>query len=122
MEGALKLKEISYLHAEGFAGGEIKHGPIAIIDNGTPVIALAPQGNLYDKMLSSWQEVSARGAKIITITNTTSPNAVVVPLTDEYLFTILSVIPLQLFAYYISDMRGREIDQPRNLAKSVTVE
>ncbi len=122
LEGALKLKEISYLHAEGFAGGEIKHGPIAIIDNGIPVIALAPQGNLYDKMLSSCQEVAARGAKVITVTNTPTPNAVVVPLTDEYLFPILSVIPLQLFAYYISDMRGREIDQPRNLAKSVTVE
>lgn len=122
LEGALKLKEISYLHAEGFAGGEIKHGPIAIIDQGVPVVALAPKSKLYDKMLSSCQEVAARGAKLIVVTNTPTPNAVIVPHTNEYLFPILSVIPLQMFAYYVSDMRGREIDQPRNLAKSVTVE
>ncbi|MDR0953092.1 MAG: glutamine--fructose-6-phosphate transaminase (isomerizing) [Elusimicrobiota bacterium] len=122
LEGALKLKEISYLHAEGFAGGEIKHGPIAIIDKNTPVIALAPKGRLHDKMLSSCQEVCARGAKLIVITNTAQKNAIVVPYTNEYLFPILAVIPLQFFAYYVSDMLGREIDQPRNLAKSVTVE
>lgn len=122
LEGALKLKEISYLHSEGFAGGEIKHGPIAIIDNDTPVLALAPQGRLYEKMLSSCQEVAARGAKLIEITNEPTPNAIVLPKTNEYLFPILSAIPLQFFAYYVSDMRGREIDQPRNLAKSVTVE
>ncbi len=122
LEGALKLKEISYLHAEGFAGGEIKHGPIAIIDKDMPVIALAPQGVLYEKMLSSCQEVSARGAKLILVTNTEAEGAVVVPCTNEYLFPILGVIPLQLLAYYISDLRGREIDRPRNLAKSVTVE
>jgi len=122
LEGALKLKEISYLHAEGFAGGEIKHGPIAIIEQGTPVTALAPAGILYDKMLSSCQEVSARGAKLIVVTNTPTQGAIIVPHTNEYLFPVLGVIPLQLFAYYISDMRGREIDRPRNLAKSVTVE
>lgn len=122
LEGALKLKEISYLHAEGFAGGEIKHGPIAIIDKGMPVIALAPKGSLYGKMISSCQEVSARGAKLIVISNTPTKNAVIVPYTNEYLFPVLGVIPLQLLAYYISDMRGREIDRPRNLAKSVTVE
>lgn len=122
LEGALKLKEISYLHAEGFAGGEIKHGPIAIIDKDMPVIALAPKGELYEKMLSSCQEVSARGAKLILVTNAGVKGAVNVPETNEYLFPVLGVIPLQLLAYYISDLRGREIDRPRNLAKSVTVE
>ena len=122
LEGALKLKEISYLHAEGFAGGEIKHGPIAIIDKGVPVVALAPEGALYDKMLSSCQEVGARGAKLITVTNSSLKGAVKVPYTNEYLFPILAVVPLQLLAYYVSDLRGREIDRPRNLAKSVTVE
>jgi glucosamine--fructose-6-phosphate aminotransferase (isomerizing) len=122
LEGALKLKEISYLHAEGFAGGEIKHGPIAIIDQGTPVAAIAPAGKLYEKMLSSCQEVAARGAKLIIITNTPTPGALVLPKTSEYIFPILAAIPLQLFAYYIAALRGREIDQPRNLAKSVTVE
>ena len=122
LEGALKLKEISYLHAEGFAGGEIKHGPIAIIDKDMPVVALAPKGSLYEKMISSCQEVSARGAKLIIISNTPTKGAVLVPYSNEYLFPILAVIPLQLLAYYISDLRGREIDRPRNLAKSVTVE
>lgn len=122
LEGALKLKEISYLHAEGFAGGEIKHGPIAIIDKGMPVVALAPKGELYEKMLSSCQEVGARGAKLIIVTNAPLKGAVEVPYTNEYLFPVLAVVPLQLLAYYVSDMRGREIDRPRNLAKSVTVE
>lgn len=122
LEGALKLKEISYLHAEGFAGGEIKHGPIAIIDKGLPVVALSPKGPLYEKMISSCQEVSARGAKVIIVSNTETKGAVLVPYSNEYLFPILAVIPLQLLAYHISDLRGREIDRPRNLAKSVTVE
>lgn len=122
LEGALKLKEISYLHAEGFAGGEIKHGPIAIIEQGTPVTAIAPGGKLYDKMLSSCQEVAARGAKLIIITNTPTKGAILLPPASEYLFPILAAVPLQFFAYYIADLRGREIDQPRNLAKSVTVE
>ena len=122
LEGALKLKEISYLHAEGFAGGEIKHGPIAVITEGTPVIALAPGGRLHEKMLSSAQEVAARGAKLITITNEAAPGAIVLPRTGEYLFPVLAALPLQFFAYYIADFNGREIDRPRNLAKSVTVE
>ncbi len=122
LEGALKLKEISYKHAEGFAAGEIKHGPIAIIDKGVPVVALAPKSELYEKMLSSCQEVSARGAKIILITNTPSKNALEVPYTNEYLFPLLAATVLQFYAYFIANFLGREIDKPRNLAKSVTVE
>lgn len=122
LEGALKLKEISYKHAEGFAAGEIKHGPIAIIDKDTPVVALAPKSNLYDKMLSSCQEVAARGANIIIITNTPVKNALEVPYTNEYLFPLLAAMVLQFYAYHIANFLGREIDKPRNLAKSVTVE
>jgi len=122
LEGALKLKEISYKHAEGFAAGEIKHGPIAIIDKDTPVVALAPKSNLYDKMLSSCQEVAARGANIIIITNTPVKNALEVPYTNEYLFPLLAATVLQFYAYHIANFLGREIDKPRNLAKSVTVE
>ncbi|MDR0645696.1 MAG: glutamine--fructose-6-phosphate transaminase (isomerizing) [Elusimicrobiota bacterium] len=122
LEGALKLKEISYLHAEGFAGGEIKHGPIALIDAATPVITLMPAGKTYDKMLNSCREVEARGADLIMITNECLSNAIVLPKTGENLFPIIAAVPLQLFAYYIADLRGREIDRPRNLAKSVTVE
>ncbi len=122
LEGALKLKEISYLHAEGFSGGEIKHGPIAVLEEGLPVIALAPKDELFEKMLSNCQEAAARGADIKIVTNTALDNAIVVPYTTRYLFAILAVIPLQFFAYYISVLNGREIDHPRNLAKSVTVE
>ena len=122
LEGALKLKEISYKHAEGFAAGEIKHGPIAIIDKDMPVVALAPKSNLYDKMLSSCQEVAARGANIIIITNTPVKNALEVPYTNEYLFPLLAATVLQFYAYHIANLLGREIDKPRNLAKSVTVE
>lgn len=122
LEGALKLKEISYKHAEGFAAGEIKHGPIAIIDKDIPVVALAPKSNLYDKMLSSCQEVAARGANIIIITNSPVKNALEVPYTNEYLFPLLAATVLQFYAYHIANFLGREIDKPRNLAKSVTVE
>jgi len=122
LEGALKLKEISYKHAEGFAAGEIKHGPIAIIDKDTPVVALVPKSELYEKMLSSCQEVAARGAKIIIISNTPVKNALEVPYTNEYLFPLLAATVLQFYAYYIAKFLGREIDKPRNLAKSVTVE
>ncbi len=122
LEGALKLKEISYQHAEGFAAGEIKHGPIAIISKGVPVVALAPKSELYEKMLSSCQEVSARGAKIILVTNTPAKNALEVPYTNEYLFPLLAATVLQFYAYFIANFLGREIDKPRNLAKSVTVE
>ncbi len=122
LEGALKLKEISYKHAEGFAAGEIKHGPIAIIEKDIPVVALAPKSSLYEKMISSCQEVSARGAKIILITNTATKNALEVPYTNEYLFPLLAATVLQFYAYFIANFLGREIDKPRNLAKSVTVE
>ena len=122
LEGALKLKEISYEHAEGFAAGEIKHGPIAIIDKDVPVVALAPKSDLYEKMLSSCQEVAARGAKIIIITNTSVKNALDVPYTNEYLFPLVAATVLQFYAYHIANFLGREIDKPRNLAKSVTVE
>lgn len=122
LEGALKLKEISYKHAEGFAAGEIKHGPIAIIDKGIPVVALAPKSSLYEKMISSCQEVSARGARVILVTNTATKNALEVPYTNEYLFPLLAATVLQFYAYFIAKFLGREIDKPRNLAKSVTVE
>lgn len=122
LEGALKLKEISYKHAEGFAAGEIKHGPIAIIDKDIPVVALAPKSSLYEKMISSCQEVAARGARVIIVTNTPSKNALEVPYTNEYLFPLLAATVLQFYAYFIANFLGREIDKPRNLAKSVTVE
>ena len=122
LEGALKLKEISYKHAEGFAAGEIKHGPIAISEKNIPVVALAPKSSLYEKMLSSCQEVSARGARVIVVTNTPSKNALEVPYTNEYLFPLLAATVLQFYAYFIAKFLGREIDKPRNLAKSVTVE
>ena len=123
LEGALKLKEISYLHAEGFAAGEIKHGPIAVIEEETPVIALVPQGILEEKMLSNCQEVKARGAKLIIVSDDSkNSEAIQIPFEKEFLFPILSVIALQFFAYYIAVFRGRDVDRPRNLAKSVTVE
>lgn len=123
LEGALKLKEISYLHAEGFAAGEIKHGPIAVIEEGTPVLALVAKGRLEEKMLSNCQEVKARGAQLIIISDDKEiKKALQVPFEQEFLFPILSAIVLQFFAYYIAVFRGRDVDRPRNLAKSVTVE
>ena len=123
LEGALKLKEISYLHAEGFAAGEIKHGPIAVIEEGTPVLALVAKGRLEEKMLSNCQEVKARGAQLIIISDDKEiKEALQVPFEQEFLFPILSAIVLQFFAYYIAVFRGRDVDRPRNLAKSVTVE
>lgn len=123
LEGALKLKEISYLHAEGFAAGEIKHGPIAVIEEGTPVLALVAKGILEEKMLSNCQEVKARGAKLFVISDDKElSEAIPVPFEKEFLFPILSAIVLQFFAYYIAVFRGRDVDRPRNLAKSVTVE
>ena len=123
LEGALKLKEISYLHAEGFAAGEIKHGPIAVIEEGTPVLALVSKGRLEEKMLSNCQEVKARGAKVIVVSDDEDiSEAIQIPFEKEFLFPILSAIVLQFFAYYIAVFRGRDVDRPRNLAKSVTVE
>lgn len=129
LEGALKLKEIAYVHASGYAGGEFKHGPIALIDENVPTICIAPKSSVYDKMLSNIQEVKARKGKIIAII--TEGDQLIpkiadyyfeVPETEEFLSPILTILPLQLFAYYSALERGCEPDQPRNLAKSVTVE
>jgi glucosamine--fructose-6-phosphate aminotransferase (isomerizing) len=127
LEGALKLKELAYMHAEGFAGGELKHGPIALIDKGTPVIAIMPsEGSLLaEKMESNIQEVKARGAVVIAISEFEFKGAdhlIRIPKVDQLLQPVLSVIPLQVFAYEMAVIRGNDVDQPRNLAKSVTVE
>ena len=129
LEGALKLKEISYIHAEGYAAAEMKHGPIALIDQEMPVFVIATQGHSYEKVVSNIQEVKARKGKIIAIVNTgdkvvkeLADHLIEIPKTDDSLVPILSVIPLQLLAYHVAVMRGCNVDQPRNLAKSVTVE
>jgi len=127
LEGALKLKELAYMHAEGFAGGELKHGPIALIEEGTPVVAIAPPAGtlLAEKMASNIQEVKARGAVIIAIADSelaSSDYLVRIPTTHEFLQPVLSVVPLQVIAYEMAIARGNDVDQPRNLAKSVTVE
>lgn len=127
LEGALKLKELAYMHAEGFAGGELKHGPIALIEEGTPVVAIAPPAGtlLAEKMASNIQEVKARGAVIIAIADSELASAdylVRIPTTHEFLQPVLSVVPLQVIAYEMAIARGNDVDQPRNLAKSVTVE
>ena len=128
LEGALKLKEISYVHAEGFSAAEMKHGPIALIDENMPVVVVAPRDNVYPKVLSNMREVKARGGYLVAVT--TEPNGlaeladevVIVPGTEDSLQPILASIPLQLLAYHIGVMRGCDVDKPRNLAKSVTVE
>lgn len=129
LEGALKLKEISYIHAEGYPAGEMKHGPIALIDEDVPVVVLAPSGGLYEKVISNMQEVKSRGGKLITIASKNDATAkkisnycIQIDDSNNYLNTILFTIPLQLFAYHIAVLRGCDVDQPRNLAKSVTVE
>ena len=129
LEGALKLKEISYIYAEGYAAGEMKHGPIALIDENMPVMVIATKSRIYEKVISNIQEAKARGANIIAIVNENdtavaklSDYQIIVPEVDEIFSPIINVIPLQLFAYYVSTMRGCDVDQPRNLAKSVTVE
>jgi len=129
LEGALKLKEISYLHAEGFAAGELKHGPIALIDKGSPVVTLVPQNEIYEKVLSNVSEVKARGAWVIGVGDNGDKKLeaqvdcyLSIPKIHELLSPILYVVPLQLFAYYIADLKGTDVDRPRNLAKSVTVE
>jgi glutamine---fructose-6-phosphate transaminase (isomerizing) len=129
LEGALKLKEISYIHAEGYPAGEMKHGPIALIDEELPVVVLAPMDTLFEKILSNIEEVKSRGGKIIVITNTVyhdvcriSDQCIVMPETNPYLTTVLLAVPVQLLAYHIGLLRGCDVDQPRNLAKSVTVE
>jgi glucosamine--fructose-6-phosphate aminotransferase (isomerizing) len=130
LEGALKLKELAYIHAEGFAGGELKHGPIALIDQGTPVIAILPAGKehaLDEKMLSNIQEVKARGARVIVIAEEGvvvegAEHVITIPVARPIFQPILATVPLQVFAYEMAVARGNDVDQPRNLAKSVTVE
>jgi len=129
LEGALKLKEISYIHAEGYPAAEMKHGPIALIDEDMPVVVIATKGPSYEKVVSNIQEVRARKGNIIAVV-TEGDTAVKdlanyiieVPETDEHMAPIVSVVPLQLLSYHIAVMRGCNVDQPRNLAKSVTVE
>lgn len=129
MEGALKLKEISYIHAEGYPAGEMKHGPIALINDGVPVLAVALKGAVFEKIVSNMQEANSRGGRIIAITNkdddqikALTDDIFIIPDSDEVSSAILAVIPLQLLSYYIAKERGCNVDQPRNLAKSVTVE
>ncbi|RVH86056.1 glutamine--fructose-6-phosphate transaminase (isomerizing), partial [Sinorhizobium medicae] len=130
MEGALKLKEISYIHAEGYAAGELKHGPIALIDENMPVIVIAPHDRFFDKTVSNMQEVAARGGRIILITDERGAAAskldtmhtIVLPFVDEIIAPMIFSLPLQLLAYHTAVSMGTDVDQPRNLAKSVTVE
>ncbi len=129
LEGALKLKEISYIHAEGYPAGEMKHGPIALIDENLPVVALAPAGRLFEKTLSNIEEARARGAQILAVVSEgdhrldqKATAVLAVPAVEELLSPLLTVVPLQLLAYHLAVKRGCDVDQPRNLAKSVTVE
>lgn len=129
LEGALKLKEISYIHAEGYAAGEMKHGPIALIDENMPVVVLAAKGHGYEKVVSNLEEVRARGGRIIGVCHEAderlialSEGVMSLPDYDERMLPILSTVPLQIFSYHMADLRGTDVDQPRNLAKSVTVE
>ena len=129
MEGALKLKEVSYIHAEGYPAAEMKHGPIALIDDKMPVVVLAPQDTVYHKVVSNIEEVKARSGRVIAVVSNgaeelegKADHFLTVPETHPALLPILTVIPLQLLAYHIAVLRGCDVDQPRNLAKSVTVE
>ena len=129
LEGALKLKEISYINATGYPAGELKHGPIAMLDETLPVLSIMMKGKVFEKILSNSEEAKARNARMIALTNSTDEkldelfdDILRVPDTDEYLSPILAIIPLQLLAYYIAEFLGKDVDQPRNLAKSVTVE
>ena len=129
LEGALKLKEIAYIHSEGYAAGEMKHGPIALIDPSFPTLALAPEDGSYDKVVSNIQEIRAREGRIIAVTSWGNTrltplvdDLIEVPHTRGLLAPLLTVVPLQLFAYHCAVLRGCDVDKPRNLAKSVTVE
>jgi glucosamine--fructose-6-phosphate aminotransferase (isomerizing) len=129
LEGALKLKEISYIHAEGYPAGEMKHGPIALLDSGVPVVGIATQDRVREKMISNLMESKAREAPVVAVANygdkevgSVSDHVFWVPKVDELLSPIVNVIPLQLLAYHIADIEGKDVDQPRNLAKTVTVE
>ena len=129
LEGALKLKEISYIHAEGYPAAEMKHGPIALVDEETPSVFLVPRGQVFDKVMSNMQEIKARRGPVIAIASPDDREVAkvaddVIPIPDvpEWLQPIVAAIPLQLLAYEISLLRGCDVDKPRNLAKSVTVE
>ena len=130
LEGALKLKEISYIHAEGYAAGEMKHGPIALIDEGVPVIVIAPSGHLFEKTASNMQEVIARGGRVVMISDAAGIAAqgagamatIEMPVVDELAAPMLYALPVQILAYHVAVAKGTDVDQPRNLAKSVTVE
>jgi glucosamine--fructose-6-phosphate aminotransferase (isomerizing) len=129
LEGALKLKEISYIHAEGYPAGELKHGPIALVEEGVPVVAVATDCHVYPKMLSNIQEVRARGADVIAVASegdariaSYATDVLFVPRVGELLAPVVVTPPLQLLAYHVAKLRGCDVDQPRNLAKSVTVE
>jgi glucosamine--fructose-6-phosphate aminotransferase (isomerizing) len=129
LEGALKLKEISYLHAEGYPAAEMKHGPIALVDEHTPSVFLIPHGQVYEKVMSNLEEIKARGGPVIAIVSegdtrvaALADDVIHVPAVEEFLQPIITAIPLQLLAYHIAVLRGCDVDKPRNLAKSVTVE
>ncbi len=129
LEGALKLKEISYIHAEGYGAGEMKHGPIALVDKNFPTFGIAPSDSVYDKMISNLEEIKARSGPILALATEGNKeikrithDVIYIPKTLEMLTPILSVVALQLFAYYCSVLKGLDVDKPRNLAKSVTVE
>ena len=130
LEGALKLKEISYIHAEGYAAGEMKHGPIALIDENVPVIVIAPHDALFEKTVSNMQEVMARGGKVVLISDKRGIDGgrrqawatIEVPEADPFIAPLLYALPIQLLAYHTAVAKGTDVDQPRNLAKSVTVE
>jgi glutamine---fructose-6-phosphate transaminase (isomerizing) len=130
LEGALKLKEISYIHAEGYAAGEMKHGPIALIDENVPIIVVAPSDAVFDKTLSNIQEAAARGGKIVLFSDRQGIErlgklawrSIELPAVDPFVAPLLYTIPVQLLAYHVAVLKGTDVDQPRNLAKSVTVE
>ena len=130
LEGALKLKEISYIHAEAYAAGELKHGPIALIDESVPVIVVAPRDHLFEKTASNLQEIVARGGRVVLLSDAHGVaelgdyvwKSVILPTVDEFVAPILYAVPVQLLAYHTAVLKGTDVDQPRNLAKSVTVE
>jgi glutamine---fructose-6-phosphate transaminase (isomerizing) len=130
LEGALKLKEISYIHAEGYAAGELKHGPIALIDENMPVVVIAPHDRIFDKMVSNMQEVAARGGRMILLSDPKGRDAaaleaveaLILPEMPSTITPLVYAIPVQLLAYHTAVFKGTDVDQPRNLAKSVTVE
>ena len=130
LEGALKLKEISYIHAEAYAAGELKHGPIALIDESVPVIVVAPPDQLFEKTASNLQEVVARGGRVVLLSDAAGVaqlgdyawKSVALPEVDPFVAPILYAVPVQLLAYHTAVLKGTDVDQPRNLAKSVTVE